>query len=124
MTILVGNDEGHVVCVNGRVARIISALSLLDNDSILAEPELDEAEIKNLAYSKANNILQKNLKEAGLEDLYIADREKISAEDKVKIEMLENKIREEIGDVLKKEYNNFVPTKSLTEIIAQAQEAI
>ena len=121
---LVGENKGHVVCVNGRVARIISSLSLLDNDPILAEPEKDIAEITNMAYSKASQILKSTLEKNKAAELYSKSREKMSTEEKTTIDKIENDVKNNIKQTLTSEYQGFVPTKVLDNIILTAQEAI
>lgn len=130
-------DTPHVVCVNGRVARILSTLSLLDNDPILRKPELDEREISNLAFMKASSVLQKNLKRKVpkgrgydnlegilLEDVYIKDPDKLTDDEQRLLKQFESYVKKEIEHTLRKEYQDIVSTKLLTEIINKAQMGV
>lgn len=123
-------DTPHVVCINGRIARLISSLSLLDKDPILSKPELDEKEISNLAYMKAYSILQKNLKRKVpknkgfnrlegkcMEEIYIKDPEKLENDEKELLKHFETHVRKEITHSLKKEYQEIISPKLLNDII-------
>lgn len=126
-------DTPHVVCLNGRVARIISSLSLLDKDPILAKPELDENEITNLAYMKSSMILQKNLKKLipskiksqnvhgeTMEDIYVRDPEKLTETEKELLEQFEHHVKKEITRTLNKEYKEIVSSNLLEKMIEKS----
>ena len=126
-------DAPHVVCINGRIARLISSLSLLDEDPILNKPELDEKEISNLAYMKAYSILQKNLKRKVpknrgfqrlegkiMEEIYIKDPDKLEDDEKKLLKHFESHVKKEITHSLKKEYQEIVSSKLLNEIIEKS----
>jgi hypothetical protein len=112
------------VCINGKVSRIISSLTLLDSDKILAAPEMDEKEIENLAYFRAYQILNENLKLQNIEKLYNTPEDDLSSEDRQKlykfIEFCSNNIETEI----RKEYSEVLRENELQRIIENAKQGI
>jgi len=114
----------HFVCITGRVARMISSLSLLDKDPILFEPEKDTKEIANLAYSKAHNILQNELKNNNMESVYISDPSKLTIDDQNNLNKFEESVRNQIKEVLHAEYKNILSAEDLSIIIIKAQSGV
>lgn len=115
----------HSVCINGRVGRIISSLTLLDNDKILSDPEKDEKEIANLAYSKAYKILTTELKKnKRIDELYNTNHDKLSDDEFDEVIEFENKIKLKIERELTNEYKNYISSQKLKNIIEKAKQGI
>ncbi len=104
-----------VVCINGRVGRMLSSMTLIDSDPILGAPEKDEAEIANEIYTKVFKLLEDELnKQPELKKLYTGgsdDIEVVSGIDTMKTG---------IKDVIIKEYSELVPATKLTDILNKA----
>lgn len=114
-------NNNNIVCINGRVGRLLSSLTLLDSDSILSEPEKDEKEIANLAYMKAYNILQEALKKDDIDKIYTKDIDSLTIEEKEKLSKFENQVKNQIEETLLKEYKDIVSNIELENIINKAK---
>lgn len=113
-------------CINGRVARMLTSLVLLDADLKIAEPERDAKEIANEAYATAYKILNSTLEEQTeeLNRLYGEDSEDLNPEQKIKVQTLETLIRTRIHDTLRSDYKDLLEESMLDEIIRKAQMCI
>lgn len=117
------NENKSLVCINGRVARVISSLSLLDNDPVLFEPIRDEKELANMAYSKASSILQEELKVQNMEKIYIST-EKRSKEEQEKLEKFEKHVKDQIERTLLADYKDVISESKLKEIIEKSKAGV
>ena len=114
-------DKLNLACINGRVGRIISALSLLDNDPILNSPEIDEKEIANIAYMKASSILKEELKTENMENIYTKDVDQLTNEERENLNKFEKNVKDKIENTLLKEYKDIISNDQLTNIIKKSQ---
>jgi hypothetical protein len=119
------------VCINGRVGRMISSLTILDADPILTEPEKDEKEIANVAYYNANNILQKSLQTWEIKDpgigksmLEIYNSMEQTDREKEIVEEFAKSVKGEIEKELREKYTGTIGNEQLNDIIAKAQSGI
>ena len=123
------------VCINGRVARYLTSLILLDMDELIAQPEKDEKEIANEAYMKASRILDRELEAYELklpecmktiEDIYteIDPEKNLSQREQLILTSFENHVKKAIHDELTKDYQSFVDMDELEIIIEKAQSGI
>lgn len=115
------------VCINGRVGRILSAFTLIDTDPILAEPEKDDKEIANEAYTKANHILEEELStftinipeypETSIRDLYSKDDSDLTDSERVIVTDFSNHVKKVVAETLHKEYKHLIDEKLLVTIV-------
>jgi len=117
-------DKSHLVCINGRVGRVISSLTLLDKDPLLNEPEKDTKEIANLAYLKASSILRDELEKNNIKEVYTKDSGELTENEKKKLEDFEKHVKNQIENIISKEYQNSISSVELKEIIKKAQEGV
>ena len=131
------NDPENIivkpVCINGRVGRVLSSFTLIDTDPVLSEPEKDEKEISNEAYTKVNHILNQslenyakrvNMTKESLKDLYDkVDEDLSSSEQEVVLGFREN-AKKEIAETLKTDYENLIDEKLLFNITQQAVSVV
>ena len=113
------------VCINGRVGRVLSAFTLIDNDPVLREPEKDEKEIANEAYTKAGHILNSELEnyDTGnkpIKELYIKDDEDLSEGEQSTVFEFRKHAKEKIVETLKTDYENLIDEKLLLNITQNA----
>lgn len=115
------------VCINGRVGRILSSFTLIDTDPILAEPEKDDKEIANEAYTKANRILEEELNkfiinipdspETRIRDLYSKDDSDLTDNERTIVTDFSNHVRKVVAETLHKEYEHLIDEKLLVNIV-------
>lgn len=113
-------DTHSVVCITGRVSRLLSCLTLLDTDPILAEPEKDNNELENIMYMKAANILKTELLAKNINDLYTKDRDVLNADESQRITKFESETKEKIKNQLTEEYKDILSESILNNIIEKA----
>lgn len=106
---------GGMHCINGRIGRMISTLTLLDNDPVLQEPEKDIAEIRNIMFMRAAAIRNQEL--AAMEIKQPGFKEKYDADDTLEFDI---QVRNKISTTLLDEFKGQVPTKDMREIINDA----
>jgi len=113
-------------CINGRVARVLTSLILLDADPKIAEPERDEKETANEAYATAYKVLNDTLQEQSdeLNRLYGEDIEDLTPEQVIEVKNLENLLKAKIHDVLRDGFKDSLEVSVLDEIIRKAQTCI
>ena len=125
--ILLNNGETHTThCINGRVARVISSLTLLDVDPVLAKPERDEAEIANEAYAKVSYIITTELaaQSEELQTLYGEDKSTLSDEHLSKVELLEETLKNKIRTELQTDYSGIMDPTKLEELIHKSEMCV
>jgi len=123
---MITGDMYVTVCINGRVARVITSLVLLDNDEIIATPEKDIAEVANEAYSKAHVTLNLELDKLTPEQqaLFGEDMEDLTPEQQTEVKAIEDNIKKEISTVLTADYKDIIAEEKLAEIITKAQAGV
>lgn len=123
---LIMGDAYTVHCINGRVARFITSMVLLDADPIIAKPEMDAKEIANEAYTKAYTILSKELDEQTEEvQTWFNTKETELTPEQLKIvKDLEHHIKNRIADVLREDYKDILEGPELDKIIGKAQAGV
>jgi len=123
---LIMGDAYTTHCINGRVARFITSLILLDADPIITKPEMDAKEIANEAYTKAYNILNKELDNQTEEvQTWFGTKEtELTPEQLQIVKDLENHIKGRIADVLRADYKDILDGPTLDGIIGKAQSGV
>jgi len=123
---MITGDMYITVCINGRVARFITSLVLLDNDEIISTPEKDIAEVANEAYSKAHVTLNLEYSKLTVEQqaLFGEDMDDLTEEQQQEVKAMENKIKKEIANVLTQDYREIISEEKLAEIITKAQAGV
>lgn len=120
-------------CINGRVARILTSLVLLDADTKISQPERDEKEMANEAYAKAAKVLENELKsykvsistDRDIESLYNEwDDSKLSDVEKLAVANFEEHVKNKIRDTINSDYKDLFAQHKLDEIIEKAQAGI
>lgn len=124
-------DNYHILCINGRVDRMISCLTLQDADPILAEPEKDSSELANEAYLKAYNILEKMQGEwqspegaRPFKEIMDTPDNKLTLAEKKIIDDYRVAVKKQIENVLKKDYKDLTDPEELNKIIIKAQAGV
>jgi hypothetical protein len=115
-----------VVCCGGRIARILSSLTLQDADPILAEPEKDGKELANEAYTKSHKIYCDMLATQSDEFKKIyeqIDTSTLSDAEKKNIDEFNDSVKKQIEIILKQDYID-INSEALNIIIKTAQSAI
>jgi hypothetical protein len=117
-----GRDIIRPVCINGRVARILSAFTLIDVDSILSEPEKDDKEIANIAYTKANHIIEQELDSYGnnIKQLYSKRDDELSAPEQETVRRFTDHVKQVMAETLRRDYEDSVDEKLLMTIISNS----
>lgn len=123
LQILDGMSTGSPVCTNGRVSRVISSLTLLDADPVLYAPELDNSEIANLAYLRANRIITQELaawrmKHPELPNWYD------SGVDNATVAEFQQHCRQLIEKNIKEDFQDMVSDRYLHTVISNAIQAV
>jgi hypothetical protein len=117
----------RILTINGRVARILSAFTLIDKDPILSEPEKDNKEVANEAYTKANHILEQeldnfkiNLPElanSSMRDLYVKDEDELTPRERKVVHNFSDHVKRVMAETLRNDYENIIEEKTLFNII-------
>lgn len=123
---LIMGDTYTVHCINGRVARFITSLILLDVDPIISKPEMDAKEIANEAYSKAYAILNNELdiQNDQIQTWFSTKETDLTPDQLTIVKELEQHIKGKIADVLKADYKDILDSSELDIIITKAQAGI
>jgi hypothetical protein len=117
-------------CITGRIGHLFAALTLLDADPILSEPERDDREIANLVFYKANSIVDHQLLNwvpAGgipsrpIAQLYITDPDELSTEEKEIVEEFIAHCQAEIETTIRKEFADQLSAERLDHVIHEAK---
>jgi len=117
----------RTVCINGRVGRILSTFTLLDADSILSSPEMDDKELFNEAYVKANKVLEIALDTHDnpvIRDLYSKPEDTLNMQEQLIVNRFRERAKSEIAKTLKADYENLIDEKSLYTIINNSVSVI
>jgi ATP-dependent protease HslVU (ClpYQ) ATPase subunit len=118
------------VCINGRVARVLTALVILDADQIVAAPEKDEKEYMNEAMHKAVQIIENELNayeiklpenSKSIREIYNEpDIDKLSQREQLVLQTFHNHLKEKFYDKFHKDYDEVLPPEQVERIIEQA----
>jgi hypothetical protein len=130
-----GIEATHMtVCINGRVARILTSLVLLDADEKIAAPEKDEKEYTNEALYKAARIMERELDtyEVKLPELNTTmrtiyedpDEDKLSQRELLVLRTFENHLKEVMAEEIHADYDGIIPPGQVTGIIEKAHAGI
>lgn len=121
---------GSMHCINGRIGRILASLTLLDDDPVLAEPEKDTKEIRNIMYSRAAALMNEELnvresRDPGFKNIYAGiDMQGPDSEHVNKLREdifgFELETRHKIATTLYNEYRGQLPIKDLKDTINKA----
>lgn len=105
------HEKGNIVCSQGRVSRILSCLTKLDDDEILSGSLKTDDILKNEFMSKAHNILQTLLKN-------------LNSDDKIRYDNndpeIDERLRMDLSDRLRDEYSSIIDEQKLNNLIMQA----
>jgi heme exporter protein D len=115
------------VCINGRVARVLGTLTLLDADPSLSTTEKDFSEISNEAYTKSMKIYDDaftNYHIPNIHELYSKQESELTESELNDVKQFEIYIKDKIRDELTKDYKNILTEDKLEELIKKAQSAI
>lgn len=122
------------VCINGRVARVLTSLVLLDADEQVAAPEKDEKEYMNEALYKVSRLLDRELDtyevklpetDKTMRDIYEEpDEDKLSQRERLVLRTFENHIREVMAEEIHQDYNGILPPDQITGIIEKVHAGI
>jgi len=120
-------DVIRPVCINGRVARVLSLFTLIDTDPVLSEPEKDNKEVANEAYTKANHILEQELDkfqinlpelaDFSMRDLYIKDEDELTPRERTVVNNFSDHVKRVMTETLRNDYENIIEEKTLFNII-------
>jgi hypothetical protein len=124
-------EDYNILCINGRVDRVLCALTLQDVDPILSEPEKDSAELANTAYMKSYKIIQdiqqnwpqKEGQRPFLEVINMVESNLTEAE-KATVKEYQETAKKQIERVLTEEYKDLVDPSELKNIITKAQAGV
>lgn len=129
-----GLERTHMtVCINGRVARVLTSLVLLDADEKVAAPEKDEKEYMNEAMHKAAQIIENELNTyevklpegSDIRAIYTEpDIDKLSQREQLVLQTFHNHLKETFSDKFHKDYDEVLPPEQVAHIIEQAQMGI
>lgn len=116
------------VCINGRVARILGCLTILDRCPELSVPEKDYNEIANEAYAKAERIFTKAFDEfvhtPPISELYNRDESTLSNNELEAVKRFEKYVKDNISISLTNDYGAILSATKLAKLISSAQAAI
>jgi hypothetical protein len=126
--ILDASARGHLVCLSGRISRVVSCLTLLDADPVLSSPELDNHEVANLAYLAASNIIQQELvawqsKYPDIQTWYQSTYEESEESARV-VSEFQTHCRRLIEKNIKESFANMISDLHLNSIIQNAVQAV
>lgn len=119
-----------VVCINGRVGRILGSLTLIDSDSILGAPEKDINTITNEAYAKAGHVYDKAIADYKNKNTTIRPAQEIyntsatTPEETEELTLFENHIKNSIRDIITQDYSDILTPQKLSEIISSSQSVV
>jgi hypothetical protein len=124
-----GREVTRTVCIVGRVSRILSTFTLLDANPELSKPVMDDKELSNEAYTKANNVLNQALSKyeethENIRELYAIPDEDLSMKDRLVVGDFIKVAKEKIAIELKRDYENLIDEKTLYTIINNSVSAI
>lgn len=113
------------VCIGGRIGRMMSVLTRMDADEVLAKPELDVKELTNEASSKCAQLVKKITEEnPTLAVLYAKLPEELNAKQKLDVGRFEEKIRKRIEENLRADYKDLLSEREMNKLIATMQAGI
>jgi hypothetical protein len=115
----------HQVCVSGRVSRVLGTLTLLDNDTEISKPVKTTEILRNEVFSKAHNIIQKELKAADIDiaNAYNGVQESPSPTTQEQLINFESSLKQKIDDTLRHDYPD-VKSDVLNNLISEAQQGV
>lgn len=126
-----GIDQKYsVVCINGRVGRILGSLTLIDSDPILGAPEKDINTITNEAYAKAGHVYDKAIENYRNKNTAIRPAQEIyntsatTPEETEELTLFENYIKNNIRDIITQDYSDILTPQKLSEIISSSQSVV
>ncbi len=108
-------NAGRPVCPQGRVARILETLTLLDDDTMLREPIKTDDIVRKEFMSRAHKILEDSINSLSTEELVQYDNNDVSIDDK---------LRDTLDTELRNEYSDSITPIVLDKLIKQAQMGI
>lgn len=126
INVLVGNANSNgLVCIGGRVSRMLCVLTNLDRDPILAEPEKDLREYENQMMYKAAQIIKDEIKNnEEFKRLYCQVEDFLSEEELTQLRKMESDLKDKMGSILWDEYVALMPQDSLLNMIEKARSGV
>lgn len=126
INVLVGNlNSNGLICIGGRVSRILCVLTGLDQDEILAEPEKDLKEYENQMMYQAAKIIKNEIEQnEEFKRLYCQVEEFLSEDELTQLHKMESALKDKMGAILWDEYVSFMPQDSLLSMIDRAKSGV
>jgi hypothetical protein len=126
INVLIGNaNNSGLICINGRVSRMLCVLTNLDRDPILAEPEKDQKEYQNQMMYKAAQIIKDEINSnEEFKRLYCQVEDFLSEDELKQLRKMESELKDKMGNILWDEYVNFLPQDSLLSMIEKARAGV
>jgi hypothetical protein len=124
------SQKYSVVCINGRVGRILGSLTLIDKDAVLGAAEKDINTITNEAYAKAGHVFDTafaNYKNANpdirkAQEIYNSEAQNNA--ETAELTLFENHIKNSIRDIITQDYSDILTPQKLSEIISSSQSVV
>lgn len=122
---ILGLVGAGTVCIGGRIGRIMSVLTRMDADEVLAKPELDVKELTNEASAKCPRLIKEIMDENPTQAmLYAKQPNELNPRQQAEVERFERKIKERIDESLRADYKNLLSEHELTKLITTMQAGI
>lgn len=109
-------EEDGPVCIVGRVSRVLSTLTLLDEDDELSKPEMTIADVSNEIYGKVVKLLDSELTVNNMNELY-NKLTPLTVDEQNKLNKCIDNIKKNITESITNEYRGILPTLNLENII-------
>jgi hypothetical protein len=113
------------VCINGRVANVLSVLTMLDSNPRLSEPELDYAEVRNEAMYLSAHVLKSYMREHPQgAALYVLQADRLTAPQKIEVAQFEEAMRQALDTEIRAKYAEIVAPTQMETLIREAQAGV
>jgi hypothetical protein len=118
------DEELEFHCINGRVGRMLSVLTMTDSDSILSEPEKGFSEIANMCYQETAQILKKELETERMIEIYQKDPDELTLAEQNRIDEFRISVEKLVEEKLTSEYKEILTDSELLIVINNAKLGI
>lgn len=109
----------HLVCVTGRCARMLNALTMLDHDGTIARPVQTTDMVRNEALSKASTILQTALREAP-EEIRQGYTDNTGTDE---VREFEKQVKSQIENTIRTDYSH-LENRVVDQVVQDAQAGV
>ena len=117
-------DSTGMVCTNGRVGRVLSALTNIDTDPVLAEPERDYNDIRNSVLWKAANMVKDAWKDEEFKSLYTQPEDFLDEGQLKRLRVLEAKLRDRMAEEIWKDYAEYLKADEIVKLIEEVKAGV